>query len=343
MRCIPPVPALCIKRFAVNKEKYPLIKGTRQMNRFRSVALFVLLTLPLTIQAAPAGWSPMLEAMQLAQILENHPEVRVVTVTGDFASGHIPGSVNSPYPQWRGPQENPGAVAAIEHYTPLVQKLGISADTPVVLVHQGSNQADMGAATRVYWTLKSLGVNDLAVLNGGFAAWVAAQLPISTSVEPVSASTYVPQWHDTWRVTTAEVEELVKQKSARLIDARQPGFFEGLTSSTGRPGTIRGASNINFENWFDGNRMKSPGELSSILNLHERPDAPLTVSFCNTGHLASINWFVLSEVAGVENTRLYAESMTEWSMEIRPMDNAPGRARIYWDKTKTWFSNLRGS
>jgi thiosulfate/3-mercaptopyruvate sulfurtransferase len=313
------------------------------MNIFRFLALLIAFTLPLAVQAAPAGWSPMLEAAQLAAILENNSEVRVVTVTGDFASGHIPGSVHSPYPQWRGPQENPGAVAGIEHFTGIVQRLGITAETPVVVVHQGANHADMGAATRVYWTLKSLGVKDLAVLNGGFAGWQAAQLPISVSTDPVTASSYAPQWQDTWRVTTAEVEELVSQKSARLIDARQPDFFEGLMASTGRPGTIRGASNINFENWFDGNRMKSPGELSSILNLHERPDAPMTVSFCNTGHLASINWFVLSEVAGVENTRLYAESMTEWSQVARPMDNQPGRAKIYWDMTKSWFSNLRGS
>ena len=313
------------------------------MNLFRKLALLITLALPLAAQATPAGWSPMLEAAQLAAILENNPAVRVVTVTGDFASGHIPGSVHSPYPQWRGPQENPGVVADIEHFTGIVQRLGITAERPVVVVHQGTNNADMGAATRVYWTLKSLGVKDLAVLNGGFAGWQAAQLPVSTSAEPVAASSYAPQWQDTWRVSTAEVEELVSEKSARLIDARQPDFFEGLVASTGRPGTIRGSSNISFENWFDGNRMKSPGDLSSILNQHEHPDAPLTVSFCNTGHLASINWFVLSEVAGVENTRLYAESMTEWSQIARPMDNTPSRAKIYWDMTKTWFSNLRGS
>ncbi len=313
------------------------------MNRFHSLALLIALSLPWAAQAAPAGWSPMLEATELAAILESHPEVLVVTVTGDFAGGHIPGAVHSPYPQWRGPQENPGAVAGIQHLTGIVQRLGITAETPVVLVHQGTNHADMGAATRVYWTLKSLGVQDLAVLNGGFASWLAADFPVSVDVEAVTASTFSPQWKDTWRVTTAEVEELLSQKSARLIDARQPDFFKGQMSSTGRPGTIRGASNINFENWFDGNRMKSPGELSSILNAHERPDAPLTVSFCNTGHLASINWFVLSEVAGVENTRLYAESMTEWSQVARPMDNQPGRAKIYWEMTKNWFSDLLGT
>ena len=47
-------------------------------------------------------------------------------------------------------------------------------DTPVVVVHQGTNQTDFGAAARVYWTLKSSGIAPLAILNGGMNAWAAA-------------------------------------------------------------------------------------------------------------------------------------------------------------------------
>ena len=299
--------------------------------------------LPLTVHAAPPGWEPLLEPTELATIMGGSRSVRVIHVTGDFAASHIPGAANAPYAQWRGPQENPGSLPAMEKLTTLVQSLGISADTPVAIVHQGTNPADMGTATRVYWTLKSLGVTDLAVVNGGFAAWTEAGLPISSMADPIAPSRFVPQWSDKWRVTTAEVETLVSEGSARLIDARPEGFFKGLQSSAGRPGTIHGAGNLSFESWFDGNRLKEQPQMSSILATYPVQEAPLTVSFCNTGHQASVNWFVLSELQGVPNTRLYAESMAEWSLADRPMDNQPSPVKIYWDMTKSWFSELLGS
>lgn len=298
---------------------------------------------PLTVHAAPPGWEPLLEPTELANIMGGSRSVRVIHVTGDFAASHIPGAANAPYPQWRGPQENPGALPAIEKLIALVQSLGISADTPVAIVHQGTNPADMGTATRVYWTLKSLGVNDLALVNGGFAAWTAAGLPISSVADRIAPSSFVPQWTDKWRVTTTEVETLVSEGSARLIDARPEGFFKGLQSSAGRPGTIHGAGNLSFESWFEGNRLKEQPQMSSILASYPVQEAPLTVSFCNTGHQASVNWFVLSELQGVPNTRLYAESMAEWSLANRPMDNQPSSVKIYWDMTKSWFSELLGS
>ena len=42
-------------------------------------------------------------------------------------------------------------------------------------------------------------------------------------------------------------------------------------------------------------------------------DAPITISFCNTGHWAAINWFALSELAGVEGVKLYPELVVDWS------------------------------
>jgi thiosulfate/3-mercaptopyruvate sulfurtransferase len=66
------------------------------------------------------------------------------------------------------------------------------------------------------------------------------------------------------------------------------------------------------------------------------------VSFCNTGHWASINWFVMSELLGVNNTRLYAESIGAWSAEALPMDNRPNRGAVYRELTVQWLRSLFG-
>lgn len=291
--------------------------------------------------ASPAGWSPLLAPDELAVILASTPEVRVVQVSGDFAAGHIPDAVRADYAEWRGPVGNPGQLPETAALQALVQRLGITAETPVAIVHGGSDPTDMGAATRVYWTLKSLGVVDLAVVNGGMAAWAAAGLPTSRETAAVTPSDYAPELSDAWRVTTAEVQRLVDAGSgAHMVDARPSGFFEGRLWSVARPGTIRGADSFPFERWFDGNAMVDPERARQIAIENGLTDAPLTVSFCNTGHWASINWFALHELAGVANTRLYAESMAEWSAAGGALDNVPGRVRYYYLVTRNWLGTV---
>lgn len=313
------------------------------LTRVYLLVLVTLLSLPFSAAAAPQGWTVLLEPAQLANILAATPDVRILHVTGSYEDGHIPGAISAPYAQFRGPSENPGAVVSIDALTTIVQSLGLNADTPVVIVHAGSNAADFGAAARTYWTLKSLGVKDLALLNGGFAGWAAANLPVSTQGNRVAASGFQPQWSEQWRVRTSEIEQLLGEKSTRLVDARTPDFYEGREASTGRPGTIKNASNLSFTSLFEGSRVKPPAQVTEILAAQTQSNAAVTVSFCNTGHLAAINWFVMSELQKIPNTKLYAESMTEWGMANRPMDNEPNRLKHYWHMTTDWFGSLLGA
>lgn len=305
---------------------------------FTTAALAAMLPTGLAA-AAPEGWAPLLAPNDLSAMIEAGEDLRIVQVSGDYAAAHIPGAVSAPYAEWRGPPENPGALRETAEYQALVQSLGITAQTPVVLVHEGASQTDMGTATRVYWTLKSLGVEDLAVLNGGLEAWAAADLPTSNEPVTVAASDYAPELDGEWRVTTEDVRAMVAEGGdGRLIDARPKDFFEGITWSIARPGTISGAGNLTYDVWFEGDAMVGPEAARRIAAEYGRTDAPVTVSFCNTGHWASINWFALSELADVPNTRLYAESMAEWTQSGGALDNAPNRVEYYWRVTRNWIS-----
>jgi thiosulfate/3-mercaptopyruvate sulfurtransferase len=310
------------------------------MPQARSLLIAALVSplLANTAIAAPDGWKPLLEPQELSAILAQDETVRIIRVSGD--SGFIPGAVSAPYADWRGPAENPGALREVEYYQDLVQSLGIEADTPVVLVHEGADTTDMGTAARVYWTLKSLGVEDLALVNGGFTAWREAGLDVANEAGTVTASSWEPQWSDEWRVSTEEVEQHVASGDARLIDARPQSFFEGIMWTVADPGTLPDAGNLTYESWFEGNRMVDAAAARQIAEDYGQTDAPLTVSFCNTGHWAAINWFALSEMAGVENTRLYAESMAEWTQADRPVANQPNAFTYYWLSTKRWVESL---
>ncbi len=302
-------------------------------------ALTLSTALPAAALAAPDGWSPLLEPAELAAILDTHDDVRVVHVTGD-ADQLIPGAVFSPYADWRGGPNNPGALRDVLEFEDVITQLGIDADTPVVVVHGGANPSDMGAAARVYWTLKSLGVEDLALLNGGFAAWAGADLPIATEPTEVQTTSFQPEWDDSWYIGTAEVAALTESGEARIIDSRPRGFFDGIDWSIARPGTVRNAENVVFAEFMDGNRMIAPERAQEIAAANGLTDAPLTVNFCNTGHWAAINWFALSEVAGVDNTRLYAESMAEYANAGHALDNEPSRIAYLWRSTRNWVADL---
>ena len=292
--------------------------------------------------AQPAQWSPLLEADALAAILESPATVRVVHVTGDARDGVIPGAVRASYAAFRGPASNAGQLPPLPQLQTLLQQLGITAQTPVVVVHQGSSASDFGAAARVYWSLKSLGVQHLAVLNGGFQQWLAAGLPVSSETSAVTPSGYEPVWQDTWRLTTEQVEQSLEDDTITLLDARPSAFYLGQQSIAAQPGTISNADNLSFDTWFEGNRLKPADELQQLFSNNRPRQTPTTVSFCNTGHWASINWFVLSELLGVSDTRLYAESVVEWAQQSRAMDNQPGRLAWYWGMTRDWLRQLAG-
>lgn len=304
--------------------------------------LLIVVWFPWAAFAAPHGWKPLLEPVELAEILETTPGIRIIRVSGDYRRGHLPGSLESDYADWRGTGRNPGELRTLDEYTVLLQTLGITDKTPVVVVHQGSDPDDMGVATRVYWTLKTLGVDDVAVINGGFAAWEQRGLPTTSEVAPVTTSSYRPSWRNDWRATTADVEDLVASGTGSLLDARPVGSYRGLQGTLGKPGTIRGAANLEYESWFAENRLMGSDSLAAIFDAQATGAGTTVVSFCNTGHLGSINWFVISEVLGTDNARLYAESVVTWSEEPRPMDNQVGRLAIYGDLTARWLQDLLG-
>ncbi|TFH73737.1 sulfurtransferase [Gammaproteobacteria bacterium LSUCC0112] len=307
----------------------------------------LLLLLPSLVLAQLDNWHVLMEPNELSMLINSGSTLRIIHVTGNFSEGHIPGSANAPYAQFRGPQNNAGQLPSLTDLTTVVQGLGIDASTPVVVVHQGNSASDMGAATRVYWTLKSLGIQQLAVLNGGFAAWRDQQLPVSTTASTITPSDYQPVWNDTWQITATALEAAIEgtpqQPTMRLLDSRPNSFFTGQQSVAVRPGTIRGANNLSFNTWFDNNRLKPLNELDALFASTITDTAESTVTFCNTGHWASINWFVLSELAGINNTQLYAESVVDWAQSNRPMDNQPGRLAHYWSLTRSWMQSLAGS
>ncbi|MEP6608097.1 MAG: sulfurtransferase [Burkholderiaceae bacterium] len=262
------------------------------------------------------------------------------SATSPFRLAHIAGAQHAPYVQWRGPKDSPGKLPSTEALTTLIQRLGIDRTTPVVVVYAGEDSTDFGSAARVYWTLKAAGVPMLSVLNGGMTAWRAAGLPVvagsaTAAVQPLSK--FDLRLDPRLIATRDEVAQAVGNGSTQLLDARPVAFFAGETRhpAAKTPGTIVGAKNVSHEVWFTPDAvLLPPADIRRVAQQSGiRTDQP-TISFCNTGHWAATNWFVLSELLGQDNVKLYPESVVDWSNAGLAMDNVPGRLQQFWLQLK---------
>ncbi|WP_370160515.1 sulfurtransferase [Limimaricola soesokkakensis] len=276
-------------------------------------------------------FGPLVTAEELAGLLRT-TEPLVLDIRGDaYADGHVEGAVSAPYGLFRGPAENPGQLPTEDQLTEVLQGLGVTADRPVVIAHQGSDETDFGAAARVYWTLKSSGVSNLAILNGGVGAWTAGGNALSTeAVEPESSAITV-SFSDQWLATEADVLQVVEgETQATLVDARPESFWAGDDAhpAAARPGTLPQSEYFTHSNWFSDDPTLIDAE--AALALAEEggfSEDETLISFCNTGHWAATNWFALSELAGLDDVKLYPESMVGWSQAGLPMENTPGMFR----------------
>ena len=96
-----------------------------------------------------------------------------------FEVGHIPQAVYSNYltEGWRTTVDGiVGKLPPVNDLEILIGGLGISNDSQVIVVPGGVSSSDFGSASRVYWTFKVLGHNNVSILDGGYAAWIQ-QLP----------------------------------------------------------------------------------------------------------------------------------------------------------------------
>lgn len=230
-----------------------------------------------------------------------------------YTEGHLPGAVYAHLDRdlsalktgtnGRHPLPTPEVAAAT------FGRLGIDASTQVV-----AYDAENGMyASRLWWMLKWLGHDAVAVLNGGFAKWMAEQRPVSTAPSTRAARTFTPAPRPSMIVTAAEVPGVTASASARLVDARAPERFRGDVEPLDPvAGHIPGAANHFFgQNLADG-RFRSPDDLRAGFEASLGAVAgEAIVCYCGSGVTACHNILAL-EHAGLKGARLYPGSWSEW-------------------------------
>ncbi len=256
-----------------------------------------------------------------------------------YARAHIPGAVHSDYDKagWRATRDGlPFMLPTIAQLEKLIGELGIDEDSRVVIVPAGVSATDFGSATRVYWTLKVAGLSRLSILDGGQAAWVAAGYGVETGTNTPSPTIFTASLNRDLMAVTADVEKILGDGNGALVDARAPPYFLGKLKADAAQayGHIPGAISLDSETFYDPktNRLRPRAELAAIAA--RVPAAVPVVTYCNTGHWASTDWFVLSELLGRRDVRLYYGSTVDWTSDpARPVSSS----RTKWDDIKRFF------
>lgn len=179
-----------------------------------------------------------------------------------------------------------------------------------------------GATAVIYWMLKSYGAEQLAILRGGFAAWERAGLPIAEKFIPATPYKANVEFDWSWRADEITVYGIAtEQIPGHLLDARPHGMFERF-DNLGRAlaTTLPSARNLPAPPLLAALRGEVNVEdgVETVLQTFRAIDADgrngEIVTFCHVGELGALNWFYASELAGIENVKLYPESITGWTV-----------------------------
>ncbi|HQP51062.1 MAG TPA: rhodanese-like domain-containing protein [Syntrophorhabdaceae bacterium] len=233
----------------------------------------------------------------------------------DYKEGHIPGALSLTYAAWRTTDNNLSCqLPHKDELTDTVCYSGMRADTHVIIVGNTDTYQQRINATRVAWTLKYAGIKRPSILDGGFKKWARYNYPISTEWVKRQRSKYRCQFNENV-VTSKRVLES-HLKDVAIIDVRPERLYKGLIEDPmlKRKGHIPGAINLPYTLVFkqDGT-FEDREKLESIATkaLGNSKDREI-VALCCTGQFASSWWFVLSEVLGYKNAKIYDGSMEEW-------------------------------
>ena len=231
-----------------------------------------------------------------------------------YLESHVPGAFHADLDQHLSAPHVPGVTGRHplpekDEWIARVQSWGIAPDVQVALY----DDAGGAFAARMWWMLRWIGHERVAVLDGGWRAWKASARPVSASLPdppPPSRADYSRRPSLTRLIGADDIDA----SAHVLLDAREPARFRGEVEPLDRAaGHIPGAKcSASGDNLDERGFFKPKGALlekfqAAIGAAEGRP----VVCYCGSGVTAAHNILAMTH-AGFEEPRLYAGSWSEW-------------------------------
>jgi thiosulfate/3-mercaptopyruvate sulfurtransferase len=209
----------------------------------------------------------------------------------------------------------PSAFPSAEQFQKEARKLGINNDS-VIIVYDDKG---IYSSARVWWLFKAFGYNNVAVLNGGFPAWLKAEY----KTEPMGdfkgeLGDFIANLQPKFMKFFKDVEKASKNKTHNIIDARSTERFncsepeprEGL-----RMGTIPNSVNLPFTDLLEHGILKSKKDLAKAFYMVANENDNIIFS-CGSGLTACV-LALGADISGYKNISVYDGSWTEWGSLVK--------------------------
>lgn len=267
----------------------------------------------------------LLAPQELDELRRHEPVVVIDTRNPDaYASGHIPGAVNMhDIFTFLATSTAEGMQELKTKFAEEFGAAGLSGAETAVIYEDAMNTG-FGQSCRGYFLLTFLGYPGVSILHGGFQAWQAAGLPVTTEVSTPAAAVF--PLRDTGHelmIDKGDVLQALGDERIILLDVRDADEWVGTSSSPygrdfcPRKGRLPGA------HWLEWYRLMKPGDVPLFKEPEEiladcatagiNKDSTVYI-YCFKGARAS-NTLVALKAAGVEDVKLYFGSWNEWSRD----------------------------
>ena len=283
--------------------------------------LIVILLMPASLQARDIA--PIVSTDWLSANLKN-PKLIILDVrrVEDYREGHIPGALSAFYGAWAYMKDGLfGSLPEKDDIDDTIGYMGIDFDNWVVVMGCMDTPRLSYQSARVACTLQYAGIENVALLDGGINKWIAEKKPLSKNIESRKAKIFQGKY-------TGEVfadKNYVKERLGKLtiLDVREREFFSGEKKMDCVPmrGHIPGAFNMPTSCAFNENKtFKTKEELTAIVEAAAGKDrSAAIVTYCDMGQCCPIWSYLMKQVLGYTNVKLYIGSMQEWMQD----PNAP--------------------
>jgi len=243
----------------------------------------------------------------------------------NFNDGHIPRAQQADVSLHMAGEIVPGVTGrrplpVKSTFTQTLRDWGIDESSQVVIY---DDMNGIMAASRLWTMLKWAGLDSVALLDGGYQAWLAAGLPLTTETATVARSTYEPKFLDDVYIHLPEIEAASQSGDLLIFDSRS--LSDGVPSHDAVKGHIPGsrAADRAFNSTPDGLNWRSSEELRvHFLALIGERNPSEVVFYCGSGITAAQNMLGMAH-AGFDGCRMYIGSWSEWIIDSnRPVDDS---------------------
>ena len=251
------------------------------------------------------------------------PDVRVLESDEDvllYDTGHIPGALKL---DWHLDLNDPLSRDYVggERFAEVMGERGIDRDTTVVIYGDKSNWW----AAYALWVMSLFGHEDVRLLDGGRAKWVAEGRELTTDVPEVTPTAYPVVERDDSRLRAFK-DQVREHIGNPMVDVRSPGEYSGELlhmpdypqEGAMRGGHIPGARSVPWARAANEDGTFRPREELEAIYLEEQGLTPSddVVAYCRIGERSSHTWFVLTHLLGFDKVRNYDGSWTEWGNSV---------------------------